>query len=306
MNFDLPIRNSLKSGKTLSFGSAAIAALLLLTTQSTKTSSAQEQDPNLSIPPRTWAAECANNEVLVIQHPDSFLRYRLHEVDEKGDRVRDQIETPEGSVGRLIFHDGHPLTREEDAAESDRLNALLGSPSSFARHIHREQENKKIGIKLIRELPDAMIWSYTPGQPQPPDHPAGATHLVVLDFKPNPRWSAPDMESEPLTGLEGRVWIDPQTHRLVHLEGGLTHAVNIGWGMVAHIYPGGKVMLEQTNAGGQRWIVQHVVEQVTLRALIVKSVKQQLVFDTSDFQQIKPMSYQEAIKVLLNTPVSGR
>ena len=302
----MPIRSYPKAKGLMLAAGVAIASLLAFGGRTADGLSAQEQDPNLLIPPRTWATECANNEVLVIQHPDSFLRYRLHEVDEKGDRVRDQIETPEGSVGRLIFRDGRSLTHEEDAAERDRLNGLLGSRSNFARHIHREQENKKIGMKLIRELPDAMIWSYAPGQPQPPDHPAGATHLIVLDFKANPQWSAPDMESEPLTGLEGRVWIDPQTHRLVHLEGGLTHAVNIGWGMVAHIYPGGKVTLEQTNAGGQRWIVQHVVEQVTLRALMVKSIKQRLVFDTSDFQQIKPMSYQEAIKVLLNTPGSGR
>src|SRR5579864_3283700 len=30
----------------------------------------------LSGPARTWAVDCANNEVLVIQHPDSYLRYR--------------------------------------------------------------------------------------------------------------------------------------------------------------------------------------------------------------------------------------
>src|SRR5664280_1225364 len=30
------------------------------------------------LPARTWIVDCANNEALVIQHPDSFLRYRLH------------------------------------------------------------------------------------------------------------------------------------------------------------------------------------------------------------------------------------
>lgn len=294
------------------FGTLFVSATALLACTVAMCSSppqalaADTQEINFSVPARAWAEECINNEVLVIQHPNSFLRYRLHEIDEKGDRVRDQIETPEGSVAREILRDGRPLTAEEDAAERDRLNALLTSPSSFARHIHREQENKKMGVKLTRELPDAMIWSYAPGQPQPPDRAAEKAHLVVLDFKPNPQWSAPDMESEPLTALEGRAWVDPQTHRLVHLEGGLSHAVNIGWGMVAHIYPGGKVTVQQTNAVGQRWIVQHVVEQLTMRALMVKSINQRLVFDTSDFQQVKPMTYQEAIRILLNTPVSTR
>ncbi len=83
----------------------------------------------------------------------------------------------------------------------------------------------------------------------------------------------------------------------------MVHAVNIGWGMVAHIYPGGTVEVRQTNAGGQRWIVQHIVEQLTVRALMVKTIKQQLIFDTSDYVAIPAMKYQDAIKLLLDTPL---
>ena len=64
-----------------------------------------------SIPARTWAVDCANNQVLVLQHSDPYLRYHMHVIDEKGDQVRDTIETPEGSVARLILRDGKPLTR---------------------------------------------------------------------------------------------------------------------------------------------------------------------------------------------------
>jgi hypothetical protein len=127
----------------------------------------------------------------------------------------------------------------------------------------------------------------------------------VLEFKPDPKWTPPNIEAEPLTGLEGRLWIDPHTHRMVRMEGNLFHAVNIGWGVLAHIYPGGTVTLEQTNAGGERWIVDHIVEQLTLRALMVKNVKQRLVFDAADFQQVPPMSYQQAIKTLLNASLPG-
>jgi hypothetical protein len=261
----------------------------------------------LSVTARSWAVDCAKNEVLVIQHPDSYLRYRMHVVDEKGDQVRDQIETPEGTVARLIQHNGRPLTPDEDSAERERLNSQAASPSSFARHVHREQDNKKMGIELLKLMPDAMLWSYTPGQPQLADassgQPMSDTRLIVLDFKPNPNWSPPNMEAEPLTGLEGRVWIDPRTHRMVHLDGDLFHPVNIGWGVVAHIYPGGTVSVGQTNAGGQRWIVDHIVEQLTVRALMVKTVKQRLIFDATQFQPVAPMSYQQAIKILLDTPL---
>lgn len=260
----------------------------------------------LDAPARTWAVDCANNEALVIQHPDSFLRYRLHVIDEKGDHLRDQIETPVGSVGRTLQSNGRPLTPAEDAAERQRLNDLLTSPAAFARHIRNEQNNKQVGVNLLKLISDAMLWSYTPGQPQLSNQPSGDPALVVLDFKPNPAWSPPTMESEPLIGLEGRLWIDPRTRRMVRLEGRLTRAVNIGWGIVAHIYPGGTVTLQQANVGGQRWIVEHIVEQLNLRALLVKNVHQRLVFDTADYQPVPAMTYQQAIKILLDTPLPTR
>jgi hypothetical protein len=273
----------------------------------------------LSTPARSWVVDCAKNEVLVIQHPGSYLRYRYHVIDEKGDQLRDQIETPEGSVARLVQRDGRPLTPDEDSAERDRLNALVASPSDFARHIRREQDNKKMGANLLNLMSDAMLWSYAPGQPQLPSPPSGSPPgqpptqpspqptpdppLVVLDFKPNPNWSPPDIEAEPLTGLEGRVWIDARARRVVRLEGDLFHAINIGWGVVAHIYPGGTVLLQQTKVAGDRWIVSHIVEQLTVRALMVKTVKQRVSFDTANYQPVPPMPYQQAIKVLLDTPL---
>jgi len=266
-----------------------------------------------SLPARAWAVDCAKNEVLVIEHPDSYLRYRQHEISDRGDQLRDQIETPDGSVARLIERDGRPLTPDEDAAERDRLNYLLTTPSAFARHIKNEQANKKMGTDLLQLMPDAMLWSYAPNQPQLPSqspsqpdaHASDAPPLIVLDFKPNPKWSPPTMPSEALTGLEGRVWIDPRSRRMVRLEGDIFQPVNVGLGMLGHLYPGGKVLLEQTNAGGQRWIVEHIDMQFALRVLMVKTVKLHTRYDAppANFQTIAPMTYQQAIKTLLDTPL---
>lgn len=257
---------------------------------------------------RRWAEECSAKEVLVIQHPGSYLRYRMHVVDEKGDHVRDQIETPEGSVARMILRDEKPLTREEDTAERARLNALLDSPAAFAHHIRNEQSNKRMGVDLLKLMPDAMLWSYTPGQPQIVSQGSSmeGRPLVVLDFKPNPKWSAPTIPAQALTGLEGRIWINRETRHMVRLEGTLVHPVNVGWGVVAHLYPGGTVSLEQTHVAGDRWIAGHVVEQLVVRALMVKTIHQRLVYDTYDYQVVPAMSYQQAIKLLLDTPLPSR
>ncbi|MGD0798202.1 MAG: hypothetical protein ABR910_10800 [Acidobacteriaceae bacterium] len=290
---------------------------------------AQQPPPSalLASPPSAWAVDCANNQVLVMQHTGSYLRYRFHEITEKGDLMRDQIETSEGSVARLIQRDGRPLTPEEDAAERDRLNDLLTSPSAWYRHVHKDQDNRKLGVQLLKLMPAAMLWSYAPGQPQPPNQPpdqsssqpATGAPLIVIDFKPNPAWSPPDIGSQFLTGLEGRLWIDPRTRRMVHLEADIFRPVNFGWGVVAHLYPGGTVTLHQTavldaaptpappnpqpTPAVPRFIVDHIDEHLTVRALMVRTVKQRLLYDSANFQPVPAMSYQQAIKLLLDTPL---
>ncbi len=286
------------------------ARAILLAALSSMSCAAVAQKPEppawLAMPASAWAAECANNEVDVIQHKGSYLRYRLHTVDEKNDVVRDQIETPEGTVSRLVQRNGRPLTQEEEAAERDRLLSLAASPGAFARHARRDQENKKMGVELVKMMPSAMLWSYAPGQPQLSNQHDAAPALVVLDFKPNPGWSPPNLESDLLTGLEGRVWIDPGSGHMVHMEARLFHAVNIGWGMLAHIYPGGTATVEQVNAGSQRWLVKHIVEQLTAQALVVRMVKQRLVSDATDVQPVPPMGYQQAVKMLLDKSSPSR
>src|SRR6185312_634767 len=107
---------------------------------------------------------------------------------------------------------------------------------------------------------------------------------IVLDYKPNPKFNPPTTMSEALTGLEGRMWIDAKSRNLVRMEGTIFRGVNFGWGMLAHIYPGGKLVLEQTDAGNGRWIFTHFTQQVRVRALMVKTVKLNETIDASSFQ----------------------
>ena len=159
--------------------------------------------------------------------------------------------------------------------------------------------------QMIRLMPDAMIYTYAPGQPQTGKN--GGAPEVVLDYKPNPAFKPPSLTAEALTGLEGRLWIDAKSRQLVRMEGSIFRSVNFGWGMLAHIYPGGKLVLEQTNAGGDRWIFTHFSEEVRVRALMVKTVKVRSNISASVFQTLPgPMSYQDAIQMLLNTPLPGR
>ncbi len=228
----------------------------------------------------------------------------MHVRDDKGELERDVIESKDGSVARLVLKSGRALTEDEDKAERDRLNSMIISPSDYFKHVKNEESGRKLADSMIRLLPDAMIYTYTPDQPQ-----SGANHgavEIVMDYEPNPHWKPPTTTSAALTGLRGRMWIDAKTRQLVRMEGTIFQGVNFGWGMLAHIYPGGKLVLEQTDAGGGRWIFTHFIEQVTVRALMVKTLNVRANVDASAFQRLPPLSYQDAVRMLLNTPLPTR
>ena len=262
-------------------------------------------DP-LSMPAKRWASDAAMNELKVLQTGPPYLRYRMHVRDAKGDMVRDVIQSKDGAVARLILREGRPLTDEEDKGEHERLQAMLDSPSAFARHVKGDVSGKKMAHDMIQQVPEAMLFTYAPGQPQRSDRAtqAGDASEIVIDYKPNPAWSPPGVTYEPLTGLEGRAWIDAKTHTMTRMEGTLFRGVNLV-GFIAHIYEGGKLSFEQTRVADQRWIFSKFDEHVDIRVLF-KTVKEDSETEGSEFREVPAMSYQEAIRALLATPLPAR
>ncbi len=258
-------------------------------------------DP-LSIPARQWAADAAANELKVLDYHAPYLRYRIHVKDSKGDQLRDIVESRDGAVARLIQRDGRPLTAEEDSAERQRLQSMLDSPADFARHIRGDTTGKKTAVEVIKQVPDAMLFTYVPGQPQREHLRPGSPPEVVIDFEPNPAFHSPTMAGDALTGLKGRAWIDPRTHFLTRMEGHIFQAVSMGL-VLAKIYPGGELLFEQAEVVPNRWLFTHFAEHLNIRALMVKTMKQNSDLEGSQHTEVPPMSYQDAIHTLLATPL---
>ncbi len=257
------------------------------------------------IPPKQWAVDAANNEVKVLEYERSYLRYQIHQVDAKGDQVREVVESKDGTVARRIRMDNRPLTADEDAAERERLQAMLDSPAAFAKHVKSDQMGKRFAADLLRQMPSAMIFTYTPGQPQRPRTPSAADSSlpeIVLDFKPDPAWTPPNMTAEALSGFEGRVWIDARTRFVTRLEGDIFRGVNFGFGIFGRLDPGGKVTFEQAEVGKERWIFTHFTQHLDVR-VVFKTIHQNSEIDGMNFRPVPEMSYQEAIHLLLSLPL---
>ena len=248
--------------------------------------------------PRDWVVLASNNEINTLTHEGPYLRYRTHVINQRGDRVRDVVESKDGTVARTLMEGGKPLTPEADALERQRLQDLSASREAFAKHVKDDASGKKLAADLIRFMPDAMIYTPAPGQADARS--ASGTRLVVLDFEPNPKWNPPTTPSEALIGLRGRVWIDSSSGFVTRLDGEIFRSVNIGWGMLAHVYPGGKLSFEQVNVGGNRWIYSHFSDQAHVRAFMLKTIDVSSDVTASNFQHLpEPLTYQQAIALLL-------
>ena len=108
-------------------------------------------------PPRSLVADAAANELIALHHKDSYLRYRMETVNEKGTQVRDVIESKDGTVARLILKDGKPLTPDQDKAEQQRLNDIIASPAAYAKHVKNSESEKKMADTLVPLMADAMM-----------------------------------------------------------------------------------------------------------------------------------------------------
>jgi hypothetical protein len=254
-------------------------------------------------PARNWVESAADHESHIIKNDGLPLRYCMHKVDSKEDITREIIETSDGNVARLLERNGQKLTAEEDAAERERLNQILASPADFVRHHKRDDSTRNDSLQLVKEMPRAMVFSYTPNQPQLP----GATRKqVVIDYHPDPNYQPQQTLDDLLTGIEGRMWIDAESHRVVRIEGHVLHPVNFGWGILGKIYPGGTIELEQANASGDRWAYSKLEVHLNMR-VIVKQVPVNNHMTAYDFQPLPgPVTVQQAVQMLLAMPVPLR
>jgi len=298
------IRGAGGRARSVRLAAVPIALALASVMASPRSAAAPQEAPNAaltSVPAKAWAEQAAEKEIEVIEHNGSFIRYRQRTIDSRRDELRDVIESKDGTVARLLMRDNRPLTAEEDQAERDRLNGLIEHPSEFQSHVNRDAKGKKQAIALIRLMPEAMIYTYAPDQaPAQTPPPGNSGPQVVIDYAPNPKFNPPTTESAALTGLRGRVWIDVKAKTIVRMTAEVFQAVNFGWGLLAHVYPGGKVDVEQTDALGGRWNMTSFHEHVTVKALLVKTISVNSEVRSFDFQQLPgSMGYKDAIRLLL-------
>ena len=245
----------------------------------------------------------ADQQADYLQRNGPHFRYHLHRVDSKEDTLRDVIESSEGNVTRLLQHNGQALTPAEDEGDRDRLAKYFDS-GDLRKKQRDEKRNHGFGLELIHAMPTAMLYTLTQGQPQLPEHDRSQ---LVLDFAPNPEFHPATTVEGLLTGLRGRIWIDAADHHLVRMEITTLRNLDLAFGLLARVYPGGTVEYDPRRVAEGVYAFAHIRLHLRLRELMVKTVPYDSDLVATDIEVLNPPpTPEQAIQVLLRDEVKVR
>lgn len=231
-------------------------------------------------------------EISTAQDTSHPMRYVLRKASPRLTTTKEIVETMDGAVARLTSVNDSPLSPAAEQNEQARLDALAANPNLQKHRKQGEDADMGIVLKLLRMLPNAFLYQYSGSGALP------AGNSQKFTFKPNPRFSPPDFETEALTALSGELWVDPAQERVVRLEGHLQQDTDYGWGILGKLNKGGWVVIEQADVGGRQWRITRVKMQMTLRVLFKSRV-----FDTVEqLTHYSPvpanLDYRQAIQML--------
>jgi hypothetical protein len=232
------------------------------------------------------------NELRAAQDSSHPMRYTLHKTTPRLISTKEIVETKDGEVARLTSTFDKPLSPAAEQQEETRLDTLSNNPGLQRHRKQTEDADTQRALKVLRVLPYAFTYQYA----GPDDSPSGTRQKFT--FKPNPDFSAPDLETTALSQMSGQILVDAANERVARLEGHLDQDVDFGWGILGRLNKGGWIRIDQADVGGNRWRTVHFQMRMSGRVVFKNRV-----FDTTEDQSgFTPvplrMSYVQAIQML--------
>jgi len=218
----------------------------------------------------------------------SIWMYKDREDSSEKHALYNEIETREGSLRRLIELNGRPLSPDAAKAETDRINDFIHDPSARARAHKNAQHDDAQAAEMMHMLPDAFIWTIASQNPE----------TITLNFRPNPKFDPPDMQSRVMGTMGGEVVIVRDGNRIRTLRGALTEDVKFGYGLFGRLDRGGTFDIERRQVGDGHWQITESHVHIGGKALLFKTIGQQEDEVKTDWKPSNSNSLEDAARVL--------
>ncbi len=236
----------------------------------------QGQPAEGGLAPHDLVRAMVSNELKPQDNCSTRWMYRKDRVVEGRKIAKEVVETPSGSLFRVIAQDGRPLSAKEQGEEQERLEKLIRDPGEQQR---LEQEKKKELERyrsFMQLLPDALLFRY-----------AGREGDVVkLRYEPNPDFQPPTREARVFHAMEGELWIQAAEKRLVRIRGEIVVDVKFAGGLLGRLDKGGRFDFEQAEIAPEQWEMIRMQVDLKGTALLFKSIAVQQSEQRSDFRPV--------------------
>jgi hypothetical protein len=235
------------------------------------------------------------NELQANQNDHTHWVYRDSDSVPAKRTVKLVVETPDGTVSKLILLNGHPLTAQEQSEDDTRMESILTDPTVLAKQRKSSAHDDQQAVSLTRMLPEGFLWSY-----------AGESDgKITLDFKPNPAFQPPTYASRVFAGMAGQMVVDEGQKRIMVLSGKLIHTVEFGWGIFGKMDQGGTFRVIRSQIAPGIWEITETHVHMHGHMLIFKSINEQEDEITSEYKKTpSSMTLREAIDKLKNGEIA--
>ena len=240
---------------------ASISALLLFSSFTVCASQPQGSDPAAV----EMVRQAVNAELDANRTDKSIWTYRQSDVTSEKNAVYTTIETTQGTLRHLIELNGRPLSAQASAADKRRIQNYLNDSAAQAKARRASAHDDAQAEELLKMLPEAFIWTKASENGE----------FDILNFRPNPNFDPPDMQSRVMGIMEGRMTISKEGHRIVTLKGKLSDDVRIGWGILGKLDRGGTFDIERRMVGEHHWQITETHVHIGGHALLFHTIGQQ-------------------------------
>jgi hypothetical protein len=179
--------------------------------------------------------------------------------------VQEKVQTVSGTLRRILLLNGKPLSSEERAKESEKLEQFTHDRDAQQKKLRDERADADKARKMFEMFPEAFIYT----------HAGEENGLVKLNFVPNPKFDPPTREAQVFHAMSGTLWIEPKEMRFAKMQASLTEDVKFGWGLLGRLERGGTMLIEQKEIVPGHWELVHLDLDLKGKAVFFKSINVQ-------------------------------
>jgi hypothetical protein len=248
-----------------------------------------------------------HNEVASNQSSGMHFRFKDEKRTPQFSQTKLMCETSDATAGLLVMQNGQPLTVQQRHDEEARLANYVQSPQELRKKKKQEQEDTEHTERILKALPDAFLYQQDGTESGREGLGAPGDELVQLNFRPNPSYNPPSHVEQVLTGMSGRLLIDTKQNRIAEIDGTLTKQVEFGWGILGHLDPGGRFLVQQADVGEHHWEVTHMQLSFTGKVLFFKRISIHSNDTFSDFHSVPGnLTFAQGVELLKKEAAGNR